>query len=346
MIRAGTQMIGGGLVFEHFISLGWTCATAASLAKNGFRDCSGPFDWYYSKLDGVLHLIDTDFSDFMVKENLEILPENAEQFMDKKNHLHFTHEVDMDFETEYINIYKKYMRRIERFRINIQKPTCFVRTVQNENEMQYIAENEDYIKRVIIRSNEQNQIVFLIPQWIKEQKISFPCFVLNIDEYRGYRREYLRDMLDDHDDFIQFLQSNISKEHIVSNLIWDSENEYEKMTQKYEILKYRYNTLLKLQSDNLNISVIPENIVIYGAGNIAKALFDKCRDICHIECFVDKKPTANEYKGIPILSLDKLDKIVSQNFIITPVYDMPKIENWFANHQYKFQLIPINSLFR
>lgn len=333
-------------MFSNFISLGWTCATASSLAKNGFRNCSGPFDWYYSELKGVLHFIDADFSDFLVKDNLQVLPDNPKHFVDAKYGLHFTHEVDFDFEAEYVDIYLKYMRRIERFRKNIQKPTCFVRTVQDENELHYISENQHYIKRVITKTNELNQIIFLIPKWMKAQKLPFPCFVLNIEEYRGDTRERLRNMLDGHDDFIQYLQSNISKENIASNLIWDSENEYEKGIQKYKILNYRYNAMLKLFNNDLNISAIPEKIVIYGAGNIGRAFFDKCKDLCQIECFVDKKPDVNEYKGIPILSLDKIDEIVCTNYIITPGYDMTNIEEAFAKYNRKFYLIPIDRLFK
>ena len=58
-------------MFEYFISLGSNCPTAASMAKQGLRAFSGPFDWLITKnLEYVLHFIENDFDKFLLYENL------------------------------------------------------------------------------------------------------------------------------------------------------------------------------------------------------------------------------------------------------------------------------------
>ena len=44
---------------------------------------------------------------------------------------------------------------------------CFVRAVQDENELQYIVDNQDYIKRTIKGGNRLNEIVN-IKNWFLE----------------------------------------------------------------------------------------------------------------------------------------------------------------------------------
>jgi len=71
------------------------------MARYGLRNHSGPFDWYFSDFDSILNLIETDFSDFMVKENLIVNSSNHKIFRDKKYGFVCQHDIDSDFETEY-----------------------------------------------------------------------------------------------------------------------------------------------------------------------------------------------------------------------------------------------------
>lgn len=87
-------------MFDYFISLGWFCGMAGSLAKHGFRSGAGPFDWCESDLKGVLHFMDTDFSDFLSKENLEEDLHNPFAYCDKKYNLLLNHDINFDFRTE------------------------------------------------------------------------------------------------------------------------------------------------------------------------------------------------------------------------------------------------------
>lgn len=333
-------------MFDYFISLGWFCGTAASLSKYGFRSGSDPFDWYVSDLKSILHFMETDFSDFLFRENLEEVPDKPREFKDTKYNLVFNHDIKQDFNAEYVDIYKKYMRRVERFRTKIQSPSCFIRAVRDENELQYIADNQNYINQIIKKSNGFNEIVFLIPQWIKIQKeLSFLSFVLKIESYGDGTKEELRGIFDNNDDIIEFLQNNIAVSSVTSNLNWDRKLEFEKMGKASDILKHRYSIAISLLNDDLKRSLIPENIVIYGAGNIGKAFFNKIREICSVECFIDGNPKENEYKGIPILPLSRVNEIVCDNFIITPSYDIVNIENWFSEYYRKVNLISIDTLF-
>lgn len=60
-------------MYDHIVSLGWYCGIASSMAKNGFRENSGPFDWMFSSLEGVLHFLESSFEDFLDWNHLEIL---------------------------------------------------------------------------------------------------------------------------------------------------------------------------------------------------------------------------------------------------------------------------------
>jgi len=332
-------------MFDYFISLGWFCGMAGSLAKHGFRSGAGPFDWYESDLKGVLHFMDTDFSDFLSRENLEEDLHNPFVYHDTKYNLVLNHDINKDFRTEYLDIYKKYMRRVENYRVKIKSPTCFLRTVKDEEELKYIENHQDDIKRVITKENNRNEIVFLIPQWLKmEQKIVFPSFYLNIDRFHGESREGVRGMLDNNEDIIRYLQENAAMPKVNENLIRDREAECERKDENIKRWKHRYNIVLRLLNDELNCSLLPSHIVIYGAGTLGKAFYNKIKDICNVECFVDLYSDEGEYDGIPILSWDRINKVSCENFIITQGYNMDNIKACLLAHYPKMNVISVDTL--
>eukprot|EP00450_Noctiluca_scintillans_P003071 CAMPEP_0194502732 /NCGR_PEP_ID=MMETSP0253-20130528/26871_1 /TAXON_ID=2966 /ORGANISM="Noctiluca scintillans" /LENGTH=612 /DNA_ID=CAMNT_0039344935 /DNA_START=44 /DNA_END=1879 /DNA_ORIENTATION=+ len=49
----------------EFVSLGCFCAVAHALQSLGLKQFTYPFDWNRSPLDGVVHCLETDFSDFL-----------------------------------------------------------------------------------------------------------------------------------------------------------------------------------------------------------------------------------------------------------------------------------------
>lgn len=207
--------------YDNCISLGWFCGTASSMSRYGLRSHSGPFDWYYSKLDSVLKVMETDFQDFMKKENLLIDSKDYRVFHDIKYGFRFNHDVQNDFEIEYSMIYRKYMRRAEYFMASVQQPTCFIRTVRSEEEIKFIEENKDYIYKVIKRSNSNNEIIFLILRYMRELPNSYIWFRLNIEQYVGRTYE-MRHMFDSSEDFSEYCKKHIlSDRNMKRNLKYD-----------------------------------------------------------------------------------------------------------------------------
>ena len=129
-------------------------------------------------------------------------------------------------------------------------------------------------------------------------------------------------MLDNNFNIIEFLQKN-----------------------EINIIRCRYNLALKLLDSALDASLIPNDIVIYGVGQIGRAFFNKCRKICSIECFLDQNPNISEYSGIPILTLDRIDEITCENFIITPIYDIGDIKKQLLKIRPNVNIISLETLF-
>lgn len=161
-------------MFDCFVSLGSACPVAASMSKYGLRSFSGPFDWLITQdLGWVLHYIDTDFQDFLLPENLERYDECVRHFRDKKSDVRFLHE-SLDFEKEYEKLKEKYRLRIERFLAKTRSRTCYLRSIDNEEEFTYIKQNAEWIRRVIQKQNHDSEIVFLCR---KQLSVSGPIFM-------------------------------------------------------------------------------------------------------------------------------------------------------------------------
>ncbi len=179
-------------MYRNIISLGWFCGTAASLSKYGFRSFSGPFDWYYSSLSGVVQCIDSDFKDFLKFENLFKIPGNPKEFEDTKYKFHFMHEIETSLEKDYNTIYQKYIRRIHNFRMAMKEGSVCIRAVRNVEEIDYILNNAFYIEQIIKRMNNSNELVLLFLNSFKAVcKVPFRYFVLNIDRWGGGKFVYI-----------------------------------------------------------------------------------------------------------------------------------------------------------
>lgn len=170
-------------MFENCISLGFYCGTALSMSKMGLRSSSGPFDWCLSDIEPVLKMIETDFAEFMLRDNLHVNEKEHKVFEDGKYGFYFNHEIDKDFDDEYPEIYLKYARRVARFVENIKSPTCFIRAVKSKQEVEYINKNQEYINRVIKKSNPQNAIVFLTVMGMDDITSDFLNYRLNVAVY-------------------------------------------------------------------------------------------------------------------------------------------------------------------
>lgn len=209
--------------YENCISLGHFCSTAMAMQQEGLRCFSGPFDWCRSpELPSILEMIENDFSDYMVKENLKTLENNSKYFEDIKYGFFYPHDICIDFEQEYEEIFKKYAKRAERFIEATKKPTCFLRIISGEKEISYIKENKDYIKSIIRKGNLNNDIIFLGTESLSE---NFLCFDLNL--VKGYEaRTYgYRMMFNNSKRFKDYCTKNIlSNEKIENNIKYEKEN--------------------------------------------------------------------------------------------------------------------------
>ena len=97
-------MSGETEVFSNFISLGSACQTASSMEKYGLRSWSGPFDWLVTdSLQWVLHYMETDFADFLKKENLERCQENPKTFVEEKGGSSFAMTMNIRLRISMIN---------------------------------------------------------------------------------------------------------------------------------------------------------------------------------------------------------------------------------------------------
>lgn len=207
--------------FENCISLGWFCGTASSMSRYGLRSHSGPFDWFFSDFDSVLKVIETDFSDFMKKENLVPDKKNNKIFYDTKYRFSCNHDIESDFDHEYQFIFERYMRRAERFMQSVRRPTCFIRTVRSEREIQFIEENGEYIYKVIKKENCNNEIIYLLLKNMKRLSDEYLWFRLGLEDYSGQTYE-MRHMFDSSNDFSVYCKNKIlAGEDIRCNTLFD-----------------------------------------------------------------------------------------------------------------------------
>ena len=250
--------------YKNCISLGWFCGVASSMSRYGLRNCAGPFDWYFSDLESVLKLIETDFNDFMARKNLSVDVDDPKVFNDKKYGFRCNHDIQNDFETEYEEIYQKYMRRADRFLQDTKEPTCFIRAVRSEQEILYIEENRNYIYDVVKRGNADNEIIFLLLHGMKELPNCFLWFWLGCEQYVGKLFERRR-MFDTSERFSEYCKKNIlSPDRIKQNEKFD--REHLRMDKKISLLVHHldfYDIEPELRKTYPDIE---QGIYLFGAG--------------------------------------------------------------------------------
>jgi len=308
-------------MFESYISLGYYCGVAASLAKHGFRSFSGPFDWCFSDLGSIIQQIDKNFTDFMIRANLKVLENNPKQFIDTKYGFHFNHDVKVHFETEYEKIQEKYKRRTQKFITTSHSPTCFLRAVENSQEISYIHQNEAYITTVIKKNNPKNEIIFLVPPFIEHsdlEKTKFKHFELNITEYHTDTKQNIQKLFDNTIPLLEYLHANYPIERKLCNQDFIQNKLIEFYKNKISEYENRYNQAINLLNTDFDKDTLPQKVIIYGAGKLGRALHKKIKDFCEVECFVETNPTQKYCDGKKIYSLQDIPHISCKNYIITP----------------------------
>lgn len=86
-------------------------------------------------------------------------------------------------------------------------------------------------------------------------------------------------------------------------------------------VKYQH-VILQLERMDVKKMMQSLNIVIYGVGNIGKAVYEKIKDKYRVLCFIDEYANIQEYDGIKVLKISSLSQIQEKyNIIIAVSYD-------------------------
>ena len=294
--------------FDNCISLGWFCGTASALSYNGLRNFSSPFDWCFSDFCNVLKIMKNDFSDFLNINNLKVEESNNKHFMDLKYNFCFLHEIQSDFLEEYPLVKQKYDRRITRFLQEIENKTCFFRSVRDDNEIEFITQNYQYILSVIKKHNSSNEIVFLLPNTLKFPAEFFGTyFNLNINQYIGESYP-MNHLFDGNKELIRFCGEILAKEVVDRNI-----------NRRYAILDNRKINawfINALEHHDLNaFNILKKHIdplqklYIYGGGYYGKSLLRiMVENNIEISAVIDvnKKLQGTFISGIPCISLEEI----------------------------------------
>lgn len=294
--------------YENVISLGWFCGMASALRIEGLRSFSSPFDWLFSDLPSVLKMIETDFSEYLVRENMVVDEGNTLRFTDTKYGFYFKHEIKQDIDTDWPHIIKKYDRRIANFIEATKKKTIFFRAVRNCDELAYIESHYDYIESVIKKNNKQNSIVyFLINNMEFSSGFKGTSFKLNLDDY--YFRSFVHTLYRD-DTVHRFCQSLMADTVISRNKLMLPKllNYREIAAACIYFLENEQKWLLDFLKQFFDSF---QGVYLWGAGEYGTVLMKELKKmdvpmIGVIDSYVKAQNT--DFYGIPFVSIDDLEE--------------------------------------
>lgn len=321
---------GDNKMFSNVVSLGCFCGPAASMEYNGFRSFSGPFDWCCTEFTGILHNIENNFNDFMLRENLMQIDKLA--FNDIKNSFLYNHDLtnNATLDQAYPLIKEKYNRRIVKFLDAIKTPTCFIRALSNKEELLYIRKHYREIQELLIRYNCNNEIIYIIPKDIGNigDYKDIPIKIFQIEKYDVTNKNTVMHMFDQNANICEWLRNRVDPRIIADNLFFENE----KLLLDKEKFSSRYNLALSLCNFNAK-KYSDENrskIIIYGAGKMGKIFYDKLLNKKNVIGFIDQCPQEDIYKNIPIYKPGDLKYLMEKDkkkimVVISAAYDYDKI---------------------
>lgn len=302
--------------YTNCISLGWCCGVACSMNRYGLRSHSGPFDWCFSDFESVLKVIEADFGDFMVKENLFVDANDVTLLRDLKYGFLCPHEIKHDFEKEYEEIYHKYRRRVEQFMKDIKQPTLFIRAVKSEKEISYIEENKEYIYEIIKRGHSGNEIIFLTLNTMKRLPDCFLQFKLGLEQYSSKVYD-LRTLFDSSEELYGYI-----KDILPCDLIERNKRFYRKhldVETKISILMHNLDSFMIESVLKEFYSDIGQGIYLFGAGTYGElASLHLIKKGITLKGIIDNncEKQGKICNGIPIISLSQIEDAV-QNIFVT-----------------------------
>ena len=327
-------------MFDSFVSLGYCCGTASSMSQYGLRSFSGPFDWLVaSNFRWILHYMETDFTDYIRRDQLESHMGFEKKFIDKVSGFIFLHEQE-DYRNQYELLKEKYDRRIQKFLRASCKGACFLRYVVGREELDYIKNNAEYVRRVIGRHNRQNEIVLLVKKGVQIPE-GMPFKVFQATGELSTKTKYaMRAWFDGMTEFLEYCGRNYPGNELMKNLIFDKEGEQ----QESRRMDRRYQTLAAMSVHDFSQTELPPELMIYGTGKLGQVLYDRLRHYTKIKCFVDRSRGGTKLGDIPIYSIDDLDRRTNGFMIVSTTYDFESIRETIHKRCKEIQVISLDQI--
>ena len=116
--------------------------------------------------------------------------------------------------------------------------------------------------------------------------------------------------------------------------------------QGMEKMKLYQEILVQWIQMDKNIQIPTEwgsGLAVWGRGKIFDCLLSEINDQVAIKYIIESRPTINEYKGIPIISIDELPRDV-KNIIVIPYFDLAIIKAKIGRFRPDIHLYGINEL--
>lgn len=160
------------LKFEKIVSLGHFCSIAIELNEFGIREESYPFDWVISDFQSIIELINNDFKGFIKLSHLFQDKNKRNYYYCDLSKIWFYHDFYEKIPPafNFLNVKRKYKRRIKRFKNLNKNTTLFIRYCADQNEINWIKANETLIKNIF------PNLIFISNIYFES---AFPVFVVS-----------------------------------------------------------------------------------------------------------------------------------------------------------------------
>ena len=159
---------------------------------------------------------------------------------------------------------------------------------------------EEVVEKIIEIDNDEN----LYLEMLKE-----PVF-LNEDTLSFYRKRI-------EDFFVNIFEQDLDE--CFRRTRYGFELNREREIKKNSILN---NLLITLMRTDFQEKIKESMIAIYGVGDLGKILYDLLPKKIIIEAFIDEYSGLNEYKGVPVIKLEDLERVKGNKIVVTAVSDM------------------------
>ena len=181
-----------------YAPIGVDCRVADFLRRQGLRHIALPFDWNVTPTKSAVELISSDFANFFERENMtffepcerQLFEERGAKLMKSKEMITpvlcvrygmlFPHDFSIKGDLDFLDVRKKYMRRVDRFRklVASTKNVVLVYTLDEINEWQCSFYNKSGISWNTFQADALSSLGSLSPRFdvisLQDLKAQFP----------------------------------------------------------------------------------------------------------------------------------------------------------------------------